>query len=174
MVRLSVAKNCVFKEFEYICEDASGQSRATKIKCIVCSEFYREKPEELERLQAQGKTFVEIWVNGSDVINKNNARYHLKSNILTVVLNRLREKTKATSSQQIAATSSSHNKEKTIVEHARILSKTEKAQLIKKWHLVHFLTINNKCLNFRRLISEQCILIKLPPKKLLFSYQNRC
>ena len=34
-----------------------------------------------------------------------------------------------------------------IVEHAWILSKTEKAQLIKKLQLVHFLTVNNKSLN---------------------------
>ena len=63
-------------------------------------------------------------------------------------MNQLREKTKATSNQQIAATSSSHNQEKTIVEHAWILSKTEKAQLIKKFQLVHFLTVNNKFLDF--------------------------
>ena len=63
-------------------------------------------------------------------------------------MNWLREKTKATSGQQIAATSSSHNQEKMIVEHAWILSKTEKAQLIKKLQLVHFLTVNNKSLNF--------------------------
>ena len=63
-------------------------------------------------------------------------------------MNQLREKTKATSNQQIAATSSSHNQEKTIVKHAWILSKTEKAQLIKKFQLVHFLTVNNKFLDF--------------------------
>ena len=63
-------------------------------------------------------------------------------------MKQLREKTKATSNQQIAATSSSHNQEKTIVEHAWILSKTEKAQLIKKFQLVHFLTVNNKFLDF--------------------------
>ena len=48
-------------------------------------------------------------------------------------MNRLREKTKATSRQQIAATSSSRNQEKMIVEDARILSKIEKAQLINKF-----------------------------------------
>ena len=74
---------------------------------------------------------------------KNNAQDHLKSNIHTTAVNRLREKTKATSGQQIVATSSSRNQEKT-----RILSKTEKAQLIKKFQLVHFLTVNNKSLNF--------------------------
>ena len=63
-------------------------------------------------------------------------------------MNRLREKTKATSGQQIAATFSSHNQEKMIVEHARILSKTQKEQLIKKFQLVHFLTVNNQSLNF--------------------------
>ena len=79
---------------------------------------------------------------------KNNAQDHLKSNIHIIVVNWLREKTKATSGQQIAATSSSHNQEKTIVEHAWILLKTEKAQLIKKLQLVHFLTVINKSLNF--------------------------
>ena len=63
-------------------------------------------------------------------------------------MNRLREKTKATSGQQIATISSSRDQEKTIVEHGRILSKTEKAQLIQKFQLVHFLTVNNRSLNF--------------------------
>ena len=58
MVQLSVAKNWRFKEFEYICEDASDQSQVTKIKCIVCSEFYRVKPQELEKLQEQVKMFL--------------------------------------------------------------------------------------------------------------------
>ena len=47
----------------------------------------------------------------------------------------------------MVAKSLSRNQEKTIVEHARILSKTEKAQLIKKFQLVQFLTVNNKSLN---------------------------
>ena len=95
MVQLSVAKNWRFKEFEYVCEDASDQSQD----------------------------------------------HH------TTAVNRLREKTKATSGQQIVAKSLSRNQEKAIVEHARILSKTEKAQLIKKFQLVQFLTVNNKSLN---------------------------
>ena len=70
MVRLSVAKNWRFKECEYICEDVSDQSQITKIKCIVCSEFYGEKPQELERHQGQVKAFVKRWVNGSDIIKK--------------------------------------------------------------------------------------------------------
>ena len=150
MVRLSAAKNWRFKEFKYICEDASDQFQVTKIGCIVCSEFYGKKPQEHEKLQGQVKTFVKRWVNGSDVIKKSNAQNHLKSNNHTIAVNRLREKTKATSGQQIATISSSRNQEKTIVEHARILSKTEKAQLIQKFQLVHFLTVNNKSLNFYR------------------------
>ena len=70
MVRLSVAKNWRFKECEYICEDVSDQSQITKIKGIVCSEFYGEKPQELEKHQGQVKTFVKRWVNGSDIIKK--------------------------------------------------------------------------------------------------------
>ena len=58
MVQLSVAKNWRFKEFEYICEEASDQSQVTKIKCIVYSEFYRVKPQELEKLQEQVKAFL--------------------------------------------------------------------------------------------------------------------
>ena len=68
---------------------------------------------------------------------KNNAQDYLKGNIHTTAVNRLREKTKATSSQQIAATSSSRNQEKMIVD-ARILSKTEKAQLIINFSLFTF------------------------------------
>ena len=120
MVRLSVAKNWIFKEFECICEDASDQSQVTKIKCTVCSEFYGEKPQELEKLQEQVKTFVKRWVNGIDVVKKNNAQDRLESNIHTIAVNRLREKTKATSGKQIFATSS-HDQEKTIVEHARLI-----------------------------------------------------
>ena len=70
MVQRSVAKNWRFKEFEYVCEDASDQSQVKKIKCIICSEFYGEKPQELEKLQGQVKTFVKRWGNGSDVIKK--------------------------------------------------------------------------------------------------------
>ena len=66
-------------------------------------------------------------------LKKNNAQDYLKGNIHTTAMNRLREKTKATSRQQIAATSSSRNQEKMIVEDARILSKIEKAQLINKF-----------------------------------------
>ena len=73
------------------------QTQVTKVNCIVCSEFYGEKPQELEKLQGQVKTFVKGWVNGSDVIKK--------SNIHTTAVSRLREKTKVTSGQQIAATS---------------------------------------------------------------------
>ena len=63
-------------------------------------------------------------------------------------MNGEREKTKATSGQQIAATSLSCNQEKTTAKHAQILSKSKRTQLIKKFQLVHFLTINNKSLNF--------------------------
>ena len=61
------------------------------------------------------------------------------------MVNRLREKTKATSGKLIVA-SSSRDQEKTIVEHARLIQ--EKAQLIKKFQLIDFLTVNNKSLNF--------------------------
>ena len=70
MIQLSVTKNWRFKEFEYICEDTSDRSHVTKIKCIVCSEFYGEKPEELEKLQGQVKTFFKRWVTGSDATKK--------------------------------------------------------------------------------------------------------
>lgn len=70
MVKLSVAKKWGFKEFKYLCEDASDSSRVTKIKCQVCCEFYGEKPEQLEKLQGQVKTFVKRWVQGSEVIKK--------------------------------------------------------------------------------------------------------
>ena len=69
----------------------------------------------------------------------------MESNIHTIAVNRLREKTEATSGKQIFATSS-RDQEKTIVEHARLMQ--EKAQLIKKFQLVDFLTVNNKSLNF--------------------------
>ena len=50
MVRLYVAKKWGFQDFQYICEDASDQSQVTKIKCIVCSGFWGEKPQELQQL----------------------------------------------------------------------------------------------------------------------------
>ena len=56
MVRLSVAKKWRFKELEYICEAASDQSQVTKIKCTIFSEFYWEKPQELEKIQGHVKT----------------------------------------------------------------------------------------------------------------------
>ena len=100
----------------------------------MCCEFYGEKPEQLEKLQGQMKTFVK----------KSNAQDHLKSNVHSIAVRRLREKTNATIGHQISVASSSGNQEKTIVEHARSLSKAEKAQLVKKFRLVHFLTVNNK------------------------------
>ena len=41
-----------------------------KIKSTVCSGFYREKPQELEKVQGQIKAFVKRRVNGSEVIKK--------------------------------------------------------------------------------------------------------
>ena len=74
MVQLSVAKNWRFKELEYVCEDASDQSQVKKIKCTIWSEFFGEKPQEIEKLQGQVKAFVKRWVNGSDVIKKQRSR----------------------------------------------------------------------------------------------------
>ena len=56
---------------------------------------------------------------------KKNTEDHLSSNIHTIAVKRLREKSKAISSQQIAATFLLLNQEKKIVEHVS-LSKTEK------------------------------------------------
>ena len=78
MVKLSVAKKWGFKEFKYLCEDTSDSSRITKMKCQVCCEFYGEKPEQLEKLQGQVKTFVKRWVQGSEVIKKKMLKTILK------------------------------------------------------------------------------------------------
>ena len=44
------------------------------------------------------------------------------------------------------------NQKNKIVEHAWSLSKTEKGQLIKKFQLANFLTVNNKSLNFHQVL----------------------
>ena len=154
MVRISVAKKWNFKEFKYICDNEDDPSKVTKLKCIVCSEFYGEKSNELEKLKGMVKGLVKRWVSGSEVVKKSNAADHLKSNIHSTAVKRLKEKknatiegqqTATTEGQQIAASTS---QEKTILEYVRELSKPDRAKLTKKFQLVHFLTVNNKSLNF--------------------------
>ena len=151
MVRLCTAKKWNLKQFEFTCGDENEPEKVTKIKCVVCSEFYQENERELRRLQGTVKAQTQKWISGSDVIKKTNALKHLKSNAHSTACKRLREtrsssQTADTEGQKIAAATCAS--EKTIVEHVRCLSVAQKSQLIKKFQLVHFLAVNNKPLHF--------------------------
>ena len=147
MVGLSTAKKWNLKEFKFICGNATDPGKVTKIECIVCSEFYHENEKELQKRQGKVKAQVQKWISGSDIV-KGNAVDHLKTNAHATAVQRLREKRSSTQTegQKIAAATSTS--EKTIAEHVRVLSLALKSQLFKKFRLVHFLTVNNKPLNF--------------------------
>ena len=115
MVNFSIAKKWNLKEFKYFCEDPADPSRVTKIKCLVCSEFYEHNAKELDKLQGQVKIQVKKWIDGSCTVKKNNAFDHLKSNTHNKAVQRLKEKQIPTTGQEIAQSSST---QKTIVEHA--------------------------------------------------------
>ena len=70
MVGLSTAQNWKLKEFEFTCDDLTRPGKVTKIKCVVCSEFYHENEKELDKLQGNVKTQVHNWISGSDVVKK--------------------------------------------------------------------------------------------------------
>ena len=67
MVRLCGTKNWDLKNLSIFVKMLRINLR---IKSTVCSGFYREKPQELEKVQGQIKAFVKRQVNGSEVIKK--------------------------------------------------------------------------------------------------------
>ena len=101
----------------------------------------------MDKLQGQVKIQVKKWIDGSCTVKKNNAVDHLKSNTHNKPIQRLKEKQTPTTGQEIAQSSSM---QKTIVEHARDLSKSHKSQLVRKFQLAHFLIVNNKSFNFHK------------------------
>ena len=88
---------------------------------------------------------VKNWIDGSSTVKKNNAVDHLKSNIHSCAVLKLKEKQTTSAGKEIAQETSS---QKTIVECAREISKSQKSQLIKNFQLAHFLTVKNKSFNF--------------------------
>ena len=142
----------------FMCNDPSDSSKVTKISCIIYKEFYGENKNELDKLKGKVKEMVMVvrWIEGTDVIKKCNAETHRASNVHTLAVQRLREKQKtasdgssssSTEAQRIAQ-SSSNITQTSIVDHARNATKQQIQQLVKKFQLAHFLTVNNKSFNF--------------------------
>ena len=92
MVGINTAKKWNLKEFSFICGDPNDRNEVTKIFCIVCREFYRENPHELDKLQGHIKGMVKNWIDGSTTVKKNNPVDHLKSKINSRAVLRLKEK----------------------------------------------------------------------------------
>ena len=121
-------------------EDLGDLSKVTKIICVTCKEFYGENPKELDTYKGRIKTQVKTWINGSINIKKSNCADHLKINEHARAVLRLKEKRTQIAGQEIAQAST---RQKTIVELARGLTKTQKDQLVRKFQLAHFLIVNH-------------------------------
>ena len=96
---------------------------------------------------------MKTWINGSSSTKKSNCADHLKSNVHARAVLRLKEKRTQTAGQEIAQAST---RQKRIIELARDLTKTQKAQLVRKFQLAHFLIVNKKSFNsYRDLVTFQ-------------------
>ena len=107
MVGINTAKKWNLKEFSFICDDPNDRNKFTKIFCIICHKFYGENPHELDKLQGHIKGMVKNWMDGSSTVKKNNAVDHLKLNVHSCAVLRLKEKQTTSAGKEIAQETSS-------------------------------------------------------------------
>ena len=58
MVGMQTAKKWKLKEFSFTCNNPQDANKVTKIHCLVCAEFYSEKPKQPDFLQGHVKKQV--------------------------------------------------------------------------------------------------------------------
>ena len=111
----------------------------TKIFCLVCKEFYADNKHKLQKLKWKVKDAACGWIERITVVKKCNTEAHLKSNVNTLAVYRLKKKGKHSSARgtlgELLAQESSGSTQTSIVTHATNDTIEQKKQLIK-WMLV--------------------------------------
>ena len=127
------------------------------IHCKICKEFYSDDEEGrslLQSLNGAVKKLVNRWIEGSDIIKKNNAQDHVNRakyhmDAVRKLKERAEEKSESlqlTEAETIAAAAQRDNQQ-SILTKVRELQNNQRDQLLKKFQLAHFVVLHNKSFN---------------------------